>query len=199
MSSNQSVTRWIVRAREGDQVAAQKLWQRYFGQLVRLARKKLSGAKRSVADEEDVALSAMDSFIRRAAAGRFPDLNDRNHLWPLLVTITVRKACKLAKHERRQKRGGSPVKDNSAPIKSAHEITSWDQIISREPGPAIAFEIKEEFHRLLEKLEEESLRQIALWKLEGYTNAEIAGKLQCVERTVERKLHLIRRIWEEDA
>jgi DNA-directed RNA polymerase specialized sigma24 family protein len=38
---------------------------------------------------------------------------------------------------------------------------------------------------------------VAVWKMEGYSNAEIAAKLPCVERTVERKLKLIRSLWQE--
>src|SRR5688572_16455948 len=106
MSSSSSVTRWLGRLRAGDRDAAQELWQRYFAQLVRLARGRLQGARRRAADEEDVALSALDSFCRGAAQGRFPDLHDRQGLWPLLVAITARKAGKLVRHERRQKRGG---------------------------------------------------------------------------------------------
>src|SRR5262249_48825314 len=40
------------------------------------------------------------------------------------------------------------------------------------------------------------LRRIALRKLEGYTNKEIAGEIDATERTVERKLERIRARWE---
>jgi hypothetical protein len=61
MSSEGSVTRWIDRLQTGDEEAAHKLWDRYFHQLVGLARNKLKSSPfRSV--EEDVALSAFDSF-----------------------------------------------------------------------------------------------------------------------------------------
>ena len=43
-------------------------------------------------------------------------------------------------------------------------------------------------------LTDPGLRQIALWKLEGYTNPEIAERLECTLRTVERKLD--RAYWE---
>ena len=67
---------------------------------------------RVAADEEDVALSAFDSFCRGAQRGRFPQLDDRDNLWRLLVVITSRKAVDLAQHEgppevrRRRARGG---------------------------------------------------------------------------------------------
>jgi hypothetical protein len=68
----ESVTVWIESLKAGDADAAQKLWRRYFEALVRLARERLRGAPRAVADEEDAALSAFDSFVRGTARGRYP-------------------------------------------------------------------------------------------------------------------------------
>jgi DNA-directed RNA polymerase specialized sigma24 family protein len=196
MSSTQSVTEWLGQLKAGDAVAAQQLWERYFERLVRVARAQLRGTRRRAADEEDVALSALDSFCRGAAEGRFPDLNDRHGLWPLLVTITVRKAIKLAKHERRKKRGGGKVRGDSA-LAAPGEATGWEAVLGGEPSPALACALADDCRVLLERLEEGSLRVVALWKMEGYTNAEIATKLGCIERTVERKLRTIRRLWGE--
>ena len=105
MEPEGSVTHWVETLKGGDRVAAQRLWDAYFRRLVSLARSRLRGVSRRVADEEDVALSAFDSFCRAAEGGRFPRLNDRDDLWQLLVVITVRKACDLAKHEGRIRRG----------------------------------------------------------------------------------------------
>src|SRR5262245_46060314 len=77
MHSDASVTQWIDGLKAGDPNAAQKLWERYCRRLVGLARKKLRAAPRRAADEEDVALSAFDSFCRGAEQDRFPQLNDR--------------------------------------------------------------------------------------------------------------------------
>src|SRR5712691_6856720 len=84
MSSEGSITRWIGQLEAGDPAAAQPIWERYFRQLVELARRKLLGVRPHVADEEDVALSAFDSFCRGLKRGRFPDLQDRDNLWKLL-------------------------------------------------------------------------------------------------------------------
>ena len=98
MSTPGSVTAWIEQLKAGDAAAAAPLWQGYFRRLVGLARQKLGAAPRGVADEEDVALSAFDSFCRAAAQGRFPRLDDRDDLWQLLVMITTRKAIDLVVH-----------------------------------------------------------------------------------------------------
>src|SRR6516225_6362744 len=102
MSSAGSVTDWLGLLKGGDSAAAQRLWEAYFRRLVGLARAKLQGTPRRATDEEDVALSAFDSFCRGAAQGRFPQLLDRLDLWQLLVLLTARKAFDLAQHERRQ-------------------------------------------------------------------------------------------------
>src|SRR5580692_7564477 len=96
-----SVTQWISALKQGHQSAAQGLWEAYFRRLVGLAHARLRDAPRRIADEEDVALSAFDSFCRGARAGQFPRLDDRNDLWQILVLITVRKAIDLRKYERR--------------------------------------------------------------------------------------------------
>ncbi|MBI1915085.1 MAG: hypothetical protein HYS12_10160 [Planctomycetes bacterium] len=80
MSSAGDVTRWLQQLKAGDHDAVQPLWERYFRRLVGLARDRLRKLPRRTADEEDVALSAFDSFCRRAEEGRFPRLDDRDGL-----------------------------------------------------------------------------------------------------------------------
>jgi DNA-directed RNA polymerase specialized sigma24 family protein len=148
-----------------------------------------------VADEEDVALSAFDSFFRRAQEGRFPRLADRHDLWQLLVVIAARKASNLAKQERRR-----PVIHASAlPTGKGEETGSaFAHVISRDPDPAFAAQVIEEYQRLLGQLGDTNLRDVAVWKLEGYTNKEIMAKLGRSLATVERKLGLIRDAWERE-
>ena len=89
MPTDDAVTVWLGRLRAGDAAAARPLWDKYFHRLVALARARLRSAPRRAADEEDVALSAFDSFCRNAEAGRFPDLTDRDSLWRLLAAFTT--------------------------------------------------------------------------------------------------------------
>ncbi len=197
MASSHSVTHWIGQLRAGDQVAAQHLWEGYFRRLVGLARGKLQTLPCRAADEEDVALSAFASFCRGVECGRFPQLADRDDLWRLLVTITARKALHLVRDEHSQKRGGA-VRDQAAlgdRDDSAAEDAALDEFMGREPTPAFAAQVAEEFQRLLESLGDADLRTIAVSKMEGYTTEEIAAKLRRAPRTIERKLDLIRRRW----
>jgi DNA-directed RNA polymerase specialized sigma24 family protein len=198
MSQANSVTQWLHRLRAGDREAADKLWKRYFRRLVDVARRKLRG-KRLPRDGEDVALSALASLFEGVVDGRFPQLEDRSGLWPLLVTITARKASKAVRHERCRKRGGGRVRGGSAlvGVADADSPQAFDQIIGQAPAPDFIAQVAEECRRLMERLGDDELRALAGWKMEGFTNVEIAAKLGCSRLTVLRRLRLIRRIWEE--
>jgi DNA-directed RNA polymerase specialized sigma24 family protein len=195
MPTKGSVTQWLGQAQAGDAKAAQPLWQRYFGRLVGLARIKLHGSPRGMADEEDVALSAFNSFYQGVEQGRFPRLGDRDNLWSLLVVITARKAALLKRDAGRQKRGGARAHEHAAPQKVDIDL---EEVIGREPSPQFAAQVAEECQRLLGGLGDETLRSIAVARMEGHTNEEIAQGLNCTPRTVERKLALIRGLWEKE-
>lgn len=196
MPSEGSVSLWLGRLRAGEQAAAQPLWERYFRRLVALARAKLKGGPRRVADEEDVALSAFDSFCRAAERGRFPQLADRDDLWHLLVVLTARKACDLLRREGRHKRGGGRTPD-PGPARP-DEPDPLEQVLGREPTPEFAAQVAEECQRLLALLADRELEEVALAKMEGYTTEEIARRQGRTTRTVERKLRLIRDIWQAE-
>jgi len=189
MSLQGSVTRWIDPLKAGAAEAVEQLMQRYFCRLVELARLKLRGATFGVADEWDLAQCAFDSFCRGAKEGRFPRLDDRDDLWQLLALLTARKASNLRRDENRQPCGGH------APNQKDLDL---EQLIGREPSPEFAAEWADTCRHLLTALGDDTLRAVALAKMEGYTNEEIAKTLQYSPRTVERKLGLIRNIWEED-
>jgi DNA-directed RNA polymerase specialized sigma24 family protein len=194
-----SVTGWIGDLKVGDEAAAAQLWQRYFESLVRLARGVLAThrARRGFEDEEDAALSAFDSFCAGSASGRFAKVGDRNDFWRLLVVITARKALDQVQRQRRLKRGGGKVADEAALIGAVGEEAGGplDRIIGREPSPQFAAIFAEEVRARLDQLGDDTLRKIALRKMEGYTNEEIARELGCVTRSVERKLNVIRKAW----
>lgn len=187
MTPDGSVTRWLAPLKAGDAAAAQAIWERYFGRLVGLARQRLGAAPRGAADEEDAAAAAFESFCRAAGEGRFPQLADRDDLWHLLVSITARKAANLARHAAAAKRGGG----------GGGEVPLAD-LIAREPDPAFAAEAAEQCRHLLALLGDADLRAVAVWKMEGHTNEDIAAKLGRHVGSVERKLRVIRGLWERE-
>jgi DNA-directed RNA polymerase specialized sigma24 family protein len=193
-----SVTRWIGDLKAGGDSAAQHLWERYFHRLVHLARDRLRAARRAgaIADEEDAALSAFDSFCRGAAAGRFPQLADRDGLWRLLVVITLRKVMAQLGRQAARKRGGGRLAGESAAIGGdAAEGGGLDRFAGDEPSPEVAAMVVDEYRRLRDGLGSELLRQVLDLRLQGYTREEIAERLGCAERTVKRKLEIIREAW----
>jgi RNA polymerase sigma factor (sigma-70 family) len=200
MSSEGSVTRWITALKAGDAAAAQPLWERYHRRLVGLAREKLRSARRRAADEEDVVQNAFHSFFQGVARGRFPQLNDRDNLWRLLVVITARKALDQLAHEHSKRQGGGTIPDPSriSPGEPDWDAPALEQVVGEEPTPEFAALVAEQYQRLLDLLGDDTLRQVAVGKMEGFTNDELAERLRCSRRTVARKLDTIRIIWSEE-
>jgi DNA-directed RNA polymerase specialized sigma24 family protein len=176
MSSGGKVTHWFDDARRGNSTAINALWKHFYAELLRFARSQLRDSPCGAADEEDVVLSAMDSFFHAAQQGRFPDVADRYDLWRLLLKMTARKVIDLRRRERCQRRGGGWVKQEPvcATGDSADEWPGLEEIISNHPTPEFVA------------------------KLEGYTNKELSSRFDCSVRTIERQLQLIRAKWRED-
>lgn len=196
--AEEQVSQWLSRLQRGDERAAEIIWREYFEKIVRLAKRRLGELPRRVADEEDVALSAMHSLFRGAEAGRFPQLEDRDDLWKLLVTITARKAIKLQRRHFADKRGGGLVQGES--VLGRHRdanagLGGIDQVLGREPTPELTDMLSETCRTMLGDLADTALEQIALLKLEGYSNREIADRHGCSKRTIERKLERIKDKW----
>src|SRR5262249_29554864 len=193
MSNRDSVTTWISLLKAGNAEAASWLWAQYFTRLVELARDRLRGLPRRASDEEDVALSAFHSFWQALGEGRYARLDNRDDLWQLLVMHTARKAVDERRFQQRKKRGGA-----TPGLQGEAADVALQTIIGQEPDPQFAALVVEEYQRLLAALDED-LRLVALRQMEGYTNEEIAAQLEVSLRTVERKLSVIRGLWEADA
>lgn len=191
MADSDSEISWLEALKQGDQVAADRLWQRYFDQLAHWARHRLNPAVCRMANEEDVALSALKSFCHGLRAGRFPLLSDPDNLWSVLVMLTARKIARLVKHETRLKRRNHASDGTSADI----DLLS---VIGPGPTPDLAVQLAEECQRLYDSLPNDSLRAVMKARLEGYTIPEIADLQACTTRTVDRKLKTIKALWERE-
>lgn len=202
MSQTGSVTDWIARLKAGEPQASQAVWERYVDRLVRLARKKLGGTPRRAADEEDVVLSAFHGFFRGVKESRFPQLDDRDDLWQILLMLTDRKTVDHQRHEMAAKRGGGDAVRGGSAFANRQAAESHQpglsQIIDGGPSPEFAAQFAEQFEQLLASLADDTLRRIALAKMEGHTNAELARDLDLNVRSIERKLNLIRRTWQQE-
>ena len=196
MSGDGSVSAWITGLKASEMEAARRLWERYFEKVVGTARKRLATTPRQMADEEDLALSVFDSLCRGAADGRFGDLSNRDELWWLLLAMTKRKAIDYTRREAAQKRNGNNGAGGSLvdSVTVSHPF-SFHDLVREEPSPEFLLVLEEENARLMSLLRDDTLRQIAVWRIEGYTVEEIAERLTISKRSVERKLMLIRSTW----
>jgi RNA polymerase sigma factor (sigma-70 family) len=195
-----SVTQLIAHLQSGDQSlsaeAARRIWERYLPSLLTLARRHLDRRIRVLQDEEDVVQSMGRSFFNRVRRGDF-GLGDRDALWALLVTITLNKVRNATDHHLAAKRDVRRKQPIPSPDESRSDAPREAPVLeSAGPTAAEAAALNEALERRLQDLPEPDLRQVALMKLEGYTNHEIAEALRCGERSVERKLNLIRKRWE---
>lgn len=193
---DRSISIWIQGLKEGDDRSQQEVWDAYFSKLLVLVRNKLASEPKRDFDEEDVVLSAFDSFFMAVKRDRLPQLDDRANLWKILVVIAARKASSHRRRSRAQKRGGGRVRGETEYRDENGEVSrEVDQALSTEPSPALAAELTDAYESLMAQLPDDTLRSIAQMRLEGYTNREIAAVHGCVERTIERKLERIRIHW----
>ncbi|HWL10530.1 MAG TPA: sigma-70 family RNA polymerase sigma factor [Planctomicrobium sp.] len=167
----------------GNEHAAQVLYQRYMVRLTALARSKLSRKLVRRLDPDDIVLSAWRSFFVAVNAGRVLVPEDDN-LWPLLVTLTMRKLSRQAARHVAQRR-------NMGKDLSQDDQINWQQIFSREPSPQEAAMVVDEVESLLSQLDATD-REVLSRRLQGEQQSEIAAALNCSDRTVRRSLQRIR-------
>lgn len=200
MSGDESVTNWLRQLEARDQQAALQLWRRYYREVVDLAGARLAAKSRRVVDEEDVAQSVMRCLYEGAAIGQYKDVVNRQQLWQLLATITIRKVIDKQRLLNQQKRGSGTVRGDSAVQRSAAEGggVGFDRLSGDHPPSEVLAIAAEEFRRLMGLLDDDRLREIAQYRLEGYKNEEIGERLGLTCRSVERKLQRIRKLWADE-
>lgn len=191
------VSLWIEKLRESDPAAAEGLWHHFFLRLLEYSRKRLTKVSKRVYDEEDAAQSAFHSVVYGISSGRFPDLHDRNGLWRLLLVITSRKITKRLRFDLQKKRNINRLVTDSIFVSAAggSVFDAVELALSREPTPEFAAELMDVFEGLNQSMSGENLTEIVQLRLAGFNDNEIANRLSCSRRTVQRRLEIIRRQW----
>lgn len=189
-----AISVWIQDFKRGDETAAAVIWENYFPRIVRAARKRLDSLPRADRDEEDVAMSAMKSFMIRAREDKFETLNDSDELRKLLMTILVRKVMARQEYLFAQKRPDLRVSQQS-PKDSDDNSSSIEIVLGQVPSEEVVTDFVDELERRLEELPDDDHREVVRLKLDGHTNKEIAEKFDTYEVRVERQLRKIRKIW----
>lgn len=188
---NESVTGWIDLLSDGDSEAAEQLWRHISLRLQEFARQRLDEQTRRRYDEHDAANSAFHSLCRGLVDGRLATEN-RDAFWGLLAVITSRKIAAQRRSSNRKKRGRGAVRGESG-----FGDAGIDAVVGNQQTPDMLAEVTESCTELLDALPDEVMKKIVLLKFQGAHNGEVARELNCTQRTIERKLERIRRIWVE--
>ena len=196
-----SVSILISKVKEGDEDSVRELWNRYSGALVRSAQTRISKQVAAKVDSEDLAQSVFFAIYRGAVEDKFDQLNDRAGFWTLVLAITRRKAVDRIRNLTAAKRGGAAAMRASQEAVGESVANIVDRALSREVDPQVEVECEDLLESLKQQLDIEDasgmLTRVAMSRIAGLSVKEIAAELDRTERTVERKLSLIRSLWSE--
>src|ERR1051326_5108003 len=177
--------------RQGDNKAAQLLFDRYVERLHALARRRISQRLSSRVDPEDIVQSVFRTFFGRLKEGQFK-IDDQDDLCRLLVRITVHKTLRQIAYHKAGKR------DPGAEVAQSKE--SEDRLIDlldREPTPEATAMFLDQLEHFLNRLRAQE-RQILEMRLQGFSNEDIAQKLGIYDRKIRRALEHIRVLAEQE-
>jgi RNA polymerase sigma-70 factor (ECF subfamily) len=168
--------------------AARIIWDRFAARLQALARRHLDNRIRRREDEHDILQSMYASFCVGQREGSASPAS-REELWRLLVRITL---CKVVNTTHRNLAGCRDIRREHSPNPALFPLWMLDHVDRAQVDPVERLIVLEELDRLLLGLPDK-LRQIVVWKVEGFTNAEIARRLDCTVRSIELKMQLTRK------
>lgn len=174
------------RWRDGDEAAANDLFDRYVNRLCGLARAQLSNRMQRRVEPEDVVQSVYRSFFRRAD-DQFT-LEKEGDLWRLLAAITINKVRGAVEFHTAQKRGVY-AEESLAADQSILRFSP--QAVADEPTPGDAAAMVEELEFVMSTVEPVH-RQILELSMQNQSIPEIAQSVQRSERTVRRGLQEVR-------
>ena len=181
----------LARCREGDEQAAEMIFDRYVQRLVALARSRLSPKLQRRIDPEDVVQSAYRSFFRSAQEGGFADARD-GEMWKLLAGITINKLLKQAEFHQAKKR----AIENEGSMAAGSQWNINPELVARDPSPSEAAAIVDELNEVMQALKPLN-RQVLEMRLQGMAVIDIATTLNRTERTIRRTLGAIREMLQQ--
>ena len=187
-----SVSNWLKELKIGDQNAVEAIWNRYYQRVVEFAIQKMKMNPDRAVDGEDIAQLTMHRFCLNATSGNYPDLDDRQQLWDLLVVYTLNRIRKHLRECNRTKRSGmhrvvfefkrsqvlQDLRSPEAPTIMADMVQSWLDRLDREDPSG-------------------QLKQIAIWSMEDISGTEIARIMKKRKSAILQQIRLIRLLWEE--
>ena len=177
---------WLKKLKDGDEEAYGRLYKECYEKTLRLAVKKLTGMgiSRAAYDQDDLANSMFRSFWNMLQ-NRAIDIADQDELWRLLNTILGRKVIKEYHRQKAQKRDQKAQVGESYFARPDEEGFSMDIHAGKEPTPQMILDCQDMLDFLLSQPDAAELIPL---KSEGFSNTEIAEKLNCSTRTVQRNI-----------
>lgn len=187
---------WMSAVRRGDSVSTTQLWEAYFERISRAVSGRLTTQGRRFEDQEDVAVSALRTFIRRASLGNFTELDDADQLWKLLLTISIRKANDYRKRSMAQRRGGQNLILGQDSATDSGAPAAIDRAAGRNyDAPDADIRATEFFDVVMKQMPDDSTRDVVLLHLQGADTETIAEMQKCSERTVQRRMKVAVELW----
>lgn len=173
--------------------AARLICQRFSPRLRALVRRRLDIRVRCREDEDDILQSSYASFFAGQIEGQATP-SSGEELWKLLARITLCKTINTANRHtaarrdvRREKVSGHERCTTRSPL----PVSTLDLFQDSTHPPDALVGIAEEIDLIRRRLPVD-LQRIVIWKLEGYSNAEIAVLIGRGVRMVELKMRSIR-------
>ena len=194
---NESFEELLDAMQRGEDEAFTTFFNRHYDQLVQFAKKKLGSFPLRTFDADDVAQSAMKSLFKSLRENRYEAQNSIE-IWQILITITKNKLLDRRRRQQAQKRGGGNVRGESIWAQTGEDCGLHEQRDTRHNmTPEAQVELLETTDLLFQQLEDDKTREVARLLLAGYRINDIAEELNCVRRTVERKIAQIRELWND--
>ncbi len=186
----------FVAFRQGDSEAANRLWSAYYPALENLCRQNIFSKMRRFENEEDIAVSAFGSVLAHMQEGDFPWIQEGRHFWGILRKVALRKVADRIQREKALKRGGGKVRGESAFGPNAGQGLA-EAAIQHEATPQEHLELQQTIENVVEECDDPILEEIIVLSMHGCNQQEIALALNCSKRTVQRKVRLLRIVFQE--
>lgn len=178
---------------ENHEAFAAQVWEDFFPRLARLAKRKLGSLPKRDFDEEDVALSALNSFFKGVKEGRL-EVGSHDELWKILAVIAARKVVKQKRKAFSQKRGSGRIRGESVFQHDDNEV-GFDFVLDENQMPEFEDLILNSCDEMLSLLKNEKTKRTAILRMQGFSIAEISSNLDCSVARTKQRLANIREIW----
>ncbi|MEM7558901.1 MAG: sigma-70 family RNA polymerase sigma factor [Planctomycetota bacterium] len=184
---DQESVKLVDRWKDGDELAAGEIYDRYVSRLIALAASRLSPTLARRVEAEDIVQSVYRSFFARIGEDRL-QVQQSGQLWGLLAAITLNKVRAQARFHRANKRSVT----EEASINSSRSCYGLEPAdLAGEPTAEEAAVLAEQYHLASEGLSPVG-KQVFEMYLQNLPVAEIAKSVRRSERTVRRELEQIR-------